>query len=105
MDIPQPALFRPEENAFSIEGIALEDYDEEESKITFETDQFGIFGLFQKMYYNFPYKSWRLSGGKIVELSLVGKCLSLRIAISEEGCRLESIKPGKIVASELPEMA
>ncbi|GBM43941.1 Protein CASC1 [Araneus ventricosus] len=102
MDVPQPALFRPEENAFSTEGIALEDYDEEENTITFETDQFGIFGLFQKLYYNFPYKSWRLNGGKIAELSLVGEFLSLRIAISEEGCRLESIKPGKLVDSELP---
>ncbi|XP_055938129.1 dynein axonemal intermediate chain 7-like [Argiope bruennichi] len=90
-----------EENAFSADDIALVDYDEEERILTFETNGFGIFGMFQKRYYNFPYKSWRIYGGKIIDLYLHGKFLSLRLEISEQGCRLESIKPGKIVASEL----
>ncbi|GIX78368.1 protein CASC1 [Caerostris darwini] len=101
VDVPIPARYCPKNKGFLTEGINLEDYNDEERWITFETDLFGIFGLFQKRYFNFPYKLWKLQGGKTVELSLTGKCLSLRIEISQEGCRVKSIKPGKFDVSEL----
>ncbi|GFS90295.1 protein CASC1 [Nephila pilipes] len=66
-----------------------------QKRIFIETDRFGIFGLFQKRNINLPYKSWCLSARKAVELSLVGQHLTLRIEISNEGCRLQSIRPGK----------
>ncbi|GFY40543.1 protein CASC1 [Trichonephila inaurata madagascariensis] len=103
MGVPQPALFDPERRGFSTEGVFIEDFDEEQKRISIETDRFGIFGLFQKRYNNFPYKNWYLKAGKTVELSLVGQFLTLRIEISDEGCRLDSIRPGEIALPHLLE--
>ncbi|GFR25172.1 protein CASC1 [Trichonephila clavata] len=101
MGVPQPALFYPERRAFSTEGVSIEDFDDEQKRISMETDRFGIFGLFQKRYINFPYKNWHLIAGKSVELSLVGQYLTLKIEISDEGCRVDSIKPGEMVLPDL----
>ncbi|GFS54356.1 axonemal 84 kDa protein [Trichonephila clavipes] len=101
MGVLQPARFDTERRSFSTEGVFIEDFDDEQNRISIETDRFGIFGLFQKRYINFPYKNWYLKAGKTVELSLVGQYLTVRIEISDGGCRLDSIRPGEMALPDL----
>ncbi|XP_013385748.1 protein CASC1 [Lingula anatina] len=87
---PQVARWDAPTKTWRLEGFSDNNYNEETKMLTFKTNYFTTFGLFQDSHVNMPFQSWEIRprGMNKALFTLIAAIVELEIEIEEDKCCL-----------------
>ncbi|XP_023212427.1 protein CASC1-like [Centruroides sculpturatus] len=95
LDQPRPAFWYAKKSCWVADGFHEVKYREENRQLSFKATRWGIIGIVQNKYINFPYQSWQLvpqSDLDSAQLTITGSLVSLTIEINDKFCRVTRLQ-------------
>ncbi|XP_067129255.1 dynein axonemal intermediate chain 7 [Centruroides vittatus] len=95
LDQPRPAFWYAKKSCWVAGGFHEVKYREENRQLSFKATCWGIIGIVQNKYINFPYQSWQLvsqSDLDSAQLTITGSLVSLTIEIKGKFCRVTRLQ-------------
>nr|XP_018669746.1 axonemal 84 kDa protein isoform X1 [Ciona intestinalis] len=89
---PQVASWDSSDKHWKTSGITDTNFDEENRKLLFKTQEFGTFCLMQDSHLNMPFQSWELKpkGTNSTVLTITAAIAEVEIEVKDSKCRLNA---------------